>query len=592
MTAVVTESFLPRIASNSVFSRNHPEALWDSLIRSVCTIGWSSLTRVFSVRAISENAFGDEKVKAQDCIVYVGNHTELTSFLGWADKSAVRVLLLPELTCASDFATLKPGLLAIQQDEKFLVPGGRFNEMYGWDSFFIACGLLSSIKSDPDCDRFAVFGTAISILKHLVYQINTFGKIHNANRSYFVNRSNPPFLTSLILEIDQVSLSNPLLIFPNDTRHSAVNAAAKEIEEYWLHPSKTDTYTGLTRYGNPTAAALCLAVEEGHYDSIFESVASLRGLNARDLVERVRSGNWPREDREVWRIVENDLAVRESGHDTSERLVDRASNLCTADLNCLIFKSMADLFRLTGDVKWHEMSERRRFLANKFLFDASLGYFCDYDSEIKARVPFVSPAGIVYPLWAGIAVSTQINRKLRDSLVIYLEQRGGIVGSEFMGYKEVPRQWDWPFGWAPHQILAWEGLRKSGFEEDSRRICYRWVSLLTRYFSVFKCVPEKLDVANDETHWVIGDDIEYGTQCNNPGEFFGWTCASLTIASGKGYLTEDDIISLNAPIAESVEHQLEIISTLTKSGRMSGDAMTWSTIASQRSIKDTNDLFP
>ena len=594
MSYFVPDSLLPQNTPSSISSRLYVVPLWDSLIHSVCRLGWSSLTREFSVRGLSENVFGDDKVTTDDCIVYVGNSQELTSFLSWADNSHIRVLVLPEISSVKDFAALRPGLLAIQQDEKFLVPGGRFNEMYGWDSFFIACGLLASITSDPGCDALVVFDTVLSILRHLVYQINTFGKIHNANRSYFVNRSNPPFLTSLILEIEQTADSDARFVFPASTKSKAVIAAAKEIEEYWLHPSKTDTYTGLTRYGNPSSAALCLAVEAGHYDAIFESVAIKRGLGVRELVERVRRGDWPHEDREIWRIVENDLAVRESGHDTSERLVERASDLCTADLNCLIYKSMADLFILTGDVKWREMSERRKFLSNKFLYDASLGYFCDYDSNHKARVPFVSPAGIVYPLWSGITDSHLTRRKLRDSLVIFLEQKGGIVGSEFIGDRLVPRQWDWPFGWAPHQILAWEGLRKSGFEEDSRRICYRWASLLTKYFSVFHCVPEKLDVVNDFANWLRGEDVEYGTQCSSPGEFFGWTCASLTIASGKRYLTADDIISLNAPVADSVDQELQIISKLRESG-MFGEAMTWSTIASRRSIGDkldAGDLFP
>jgi len=158
------------------------------------------------------------------------------------------------------------------------------------------------------------------------------------------------------------------------------------------------------------------------------------------------------------------------------------------------------------------------------------------------------------------------------------------------------RQWDWPFGWAPHQILAWEGLRKSGFHDDARRICYRWVSLLVSYYSTYGCVPEKIDVVNDDTQRDKGDDIEYGTQCNNPGEYFGWTCASLAVAHGKGYITAADAMLINTPIVDSIERQLNMLSSIDKQGCKSGsESLTWSTISSSRfheSSTSTDELFP
>jgi len=563
-----------------------PGNAWSNLMRNVYRLGWSSLTRDFSVQAIQNSAFHDEKVKAVECILYVANQGELASFTSWTRDSSISVRVLPEIKSVKDFAQLPPGLLAIHRDEKFLVPGGRFNEIYGWDSFFIALGLLSSIRAEELMHHAEHFTSTVSILKHLTYQIMTFGKVHNANRSYFVNRSNPPFLTSLILEIDEIAREFPHLVFDATVRKQAVIAAGKEILEFWLHPSKTDLVTGLTRYGSSQHAALCLAVEEGHYDHIFKLAASTRGLDARVLVDKLKRGDWPEDDVEVWRLVANDLAVRESGHDTSERLVDCAASLCTADLNCLIFKSLSDMYTLTGESSWHELSQRRRALINKYLYDFPLGIFCDYDCDTRLKRKFISPAAVVYPMWSGVVECPQVIRKLRDSLVIYLEQRGGIVGSENCAIDpfSARRQWDWPFGWAPHQMLAWEGLRKSGFNDDARRICFRWVSLLTNYYETYGCVPEKVDVVNDEKNLDTGDNVEYGTQCNKPGEFFGWTCASLAFAHGRHFITSDDELCLNTPFVYSVERQLEILASLDKHGaNTSGNCMTWSTIASTRS---------
>ena len=566
------------------------------MIDTVYRLGWTSLTREFSVKALESNSFEDEKVQSTKRILYVANMTELSFFTQWASSSSISVRLLPDFMSVKDFVKLEPGLLAIHPDEKFLVPGGRFNEIYGWDSFFIAKGLLASSRDDRDLQRLEHFNTAVSILKHLAYQIATFGKVHNANRSYFVNRSNPPFITSLILEIDSTVKDSTNLVFDEQVRGQAIAAAVREIDDFWLHPSKTDLRTGLTKYGNLAPLALCLAVEDGHYDSLFESISSSRGIAPKDIVDRLKRGDWPEDDFQVWKIVADDLALRESGHDTSERLVGCAASLCTADLNCLIFKSMSDLHMLTGDKKWLKLAERRRSLVHKYLYDSSLGFFCDYDCDLQVRRNFLSPAGVVYPLWSGIAECLHTRRKLRDTLVIYLEQRGGIVGSTLIdGLNGPRRQWDWPFGWAPHQMLAWEGLRRCGFDGDARRICYRWVSLLTKYYALYQCLPEKLDVVNEDWQLDRGDNVEYGTQCNDAGQFFGWTCASLAVAHGSQFISSDDTILLNTPIGDSIEQQLNILDTIMKHSVYAGsEEMTWSTMASARAsahTTPTDELF-
>ena len=192
----------------------------NELYYDVCSLGWPSLTRRFDKSSIMQQLFCDTKVSGSERVVYVGNETELSRFKIWLDGSDVSVRVLPVLSSVSEFSALQPGLLALHPEEIFVVPGGRFQELYGWDSYFMALGILNSHSSEKSPnERFSV---ASGILKHLVYQIRTFGRIHNANRSYFVNRSNPPFLTSLIKEMARFAKIHDEKLFSSDLFNESV----------------------------------------------------------------------------------------------------------------------------------------------------------------------------------------------------------------------------------------------------------------------------------------------------------------------------------------------------------------------------------
>lgn len=85
-------------------------------------------------------------------------------------------------------------------------------------------------------------------------------------------------------------------------------------------------------------------------------------------------------------------------------------------------------------------------------------------------------------------------------------------------------------GWAPHQMLAWEGLKKYGFHWDAKRIAYRWLYMITKIFKEFNAVvPEKFDVVK-MTHKI---SVEYGNVGTDfqfvPKEGFGWMNASYQL---------------------------------------------------------------
>ena len=182
---------------------------FDRLSSAIPTRAWPSLTRHF--HPSDSRLFLDSKVGSSP-VIYVSDASEISRFSLWLSSHPdLSIRVLPSLSSVADFAALAPGVLALLPDSRFLVPGGRFNEMYGWDSFFIAKGLLGhyslSDKSQDslsakmhvdDYDTTSPLRLAIDQLRNLSYQVLSFGKIHNATRSYFVNRSNPPFLSSLV----------------------------------------------------------------------------------------------------------------------------------------------------------------------------------------------------------------------------------------------------------------------------------------------------------------------------------------------------------------------------------------------------------
>ena len=107
-------------------------------------------------------------------------------------RCKVQVRPLPAVITAPgqvDPGKIAPGLLYLEN--KYVVPGGRFNEMYGWDSYFIILGLLRDGRID----------LARGMVENFFFEIEHYGTILNANRAYYLTRSQPPFLTSMIMAV-------------------------------------------------------------------------------------------------------------------------------------------------------------------------------------------------------------------------------------------------------------------------------------------------------------------------------------------------------------------------------------------------------
>ncbi|KAI2924204.1 CAZyme family GH37 [Aspergillus niger] len=448
----------------------------------------------------------------------------------------------------------KPGLLALAMEKKvdeatgkteysgvpFVVPGGRFNELYNWDSYMMSLGLLVSNRVD----------LAKGMVINFCFCIKHYGKILNANRSYYLMRSQPPFLTDMALRVYERIKNEPDAM---EFLRNATLAAIKEYYSVWTAEPRFDPVSGLSRY-RPEGEGVPPETEPTHFLHILTPYAEKHGMTFEEFVEAYNERKILEPELDEYFL--HDRAVRESGHDTSYRLERVCAKLATVDLNSLLYKYEVDIARIirtyfkdkleipqefrtasTQDIQfesssvWDRRARRRKIRMDTYLWDEEKGMYFDYDTAKQERTTYES-ATTYWAMWAGLATPHQASQ-LVQSLKRF-EAYGGLVsGTEesrgAVGLDRPNRQWDYPYGWAPQQMLAWTGLMRYGYQEEAERLAYKWLYMITKAFVDFNgVVVEKYDVTRPiDPHRV---DAEYGNQGVDfkgaPREGFGWVNAS------------------------------------------------------------------
>ncbi|CAO3593999.1 unnamed protein product [Absidia cylindrospora] len=423
----------------------------------------------------------------------------------------------------------------IMRGVPFVVPGGRFNEMYGWDSYFIALGLLAD-------DRIQL---AKNMVDNFVYQIRHYGKILNANRSYYLSRSQPPFLTDMALRVYE--RLSPDTEEENKTwLRTSLQAAIKEYHTVWMSAPRLDPKTQLSRF-RPDGIGIPPETEASHFDHVIEPYAIKAGITVEDYMQQYN-------DRTILEPALDDYflhdrAVRESGHDTTYRYEKRCANLATIDLNSLLYKYETDIAEAIDDildghlldyndvkqysVEWQLRAQRRQQNIDHYLWNKEKGLYYDYDT-VKEEQSTYDTVTSFWAMWARCASADQADAMTKHGLSKF-EVLGGLVSGteESRGVTSLDRpnrQWDFPFGWAPHQIMAWRAFENYGKVDVARRLAYRWLYTITKSFVDFNgVVPEKYDVVS-LSHQVqveygnVGVDFKYV-----PREGFGWMNASYKL---------------------------------------------------------------
>jgi len=226
-------------------------------------------------------------------------------------------------------------------------------------------------------------------------------------------------------------------------------------------------------------------------------------------------------------FYKGDRSMRESGFDPSSRFgpfsvdIIHYNPVCLNSLLYLMEMQTAEilsvLHRDTDAGAWRERAVRRAQQVNRLMWDAPDGLYYDYDF-IHRRVRHYPFLTTFYPLWAGIASPEQAASVVAN--LARFERPGGLETSQFKSGD----QWDAPFGWAPLEWIAVQGLRRYGYSREADRISEKFLSLVLRNFAKYGTLEEKYNVVKGTA--AVGSSLRYGYRSNEAG--FGWTNAVLT----------------------------------------------------------------
>lgn len=374
----------------------------------------------------------------------------------------------------------------------------KFNFMFYWDSFFILRGVIGTKREWLLKD----------MVENFVYIFNKYGIIPNFNAPASMGRSQPPFLTSMILDTYngfyfkylKKKMSKKVFFFDlkrNQAWLKKMTAVAQqEYEKIWLD-------------------------SEGFYNhSVKGSMLARYG------------------DRDIGYAHSSEL---ESGWDFTSRFYNRCDEFLPIDLNVLLYKYERDfgkiaqhLGNLDDEINWKGKAEERKKEIYKLMWNEKKGFFFDYGYVHNRQSEFLSLAGFT-PLWAGIATPDQASKMVKN--LKYFETPHGltITAKESLApqvdlsklsdryalaVKEVldPKQWDYPNSWPPLEYLTVIGLLKYGYVKDAKRLMEKYIKTHAKIFREHKTFFEKINGVTGE----VSVSYHYANQGG-----FGWTNAAF-----------------------------------------------------------------
>lgn len=373
----------------------------------------------------------------------------------------------------------------------YVVPGGRFGELYYWDSYFTMLGLAESGRKD----------LMSAMADNFAYLIDTYGHVPNGTRTYYLSRSQPPVFALMVKLFEKHGVRSAVRYLPQLRKEHA----------YWMDG----------------ADQLRPGERRRHVVRLFDGVLLNRYWDDRDTPREesfIEDVNTARDSSRPAHEVYRDLrAAAASGWDFSSRwlaLPDRLSSIRTTailpvDLNAFLYKleaTIAELSRSQGDgagaKEYRERAGNRRAAMCRHLWDEGRGVFGDYDCEEQILRPGVTAAALV-PLYVGLADPEQ-GRRTAAAVRELLLEGGGLATTR----SDSGQQWDSPNGWAPLQWMAIQGLRNYGVFDLADLIAHRWLNTVSTYYERENKLIEKYALHNAGG----GGGGEYPLQ-----DGFGWT---------------------------------------------------------------------
>lgn len=381
----------------------------------------------------------------------------------------------------------------ISLPNKYIIPGGRFREIYYWDSYFTMLGLEVSGKID----------IIQSMIENFAFLIDHIGYIPNGNRTYYLGRSQPPFFACMVQLLSNIR-GNQILL----------KLTPQLIKEYsfWMKPEVVDDklriiYSRVTLL--PDGSVM------NHYSDEFGT-------------PRPESF---KEDHEIASLSEDPKircrelrAGAESGWDFSSRWFRdqehlseiHTTEIIPVDLNCLLYnleQTIAKSYKLAGDDilfnKFNASALKRKNAINNYCWNETAGYFFDFDHIAGKQKTSLTLAGC-YPMFFEICTTEQATliAKVVEEKFLY---HGGLVTSRQI----TGQQWDAPNGWAPLQWIVIKGLLNYGFNLLAKDIATRWMSLNEK---VYKSTGKMMEKYNVQDTSLLAGGGEYPAQ-----DGFGWT---------------------------------------------------------------------
>ncbi|GAC1377050.1 MAG: alpha,alpha-trehalase TreA [Hymenobacter sp.] len=395
-------------------------------------------------------------------------------------------------------AAAAPGSSLLPLPRPYLVPGGRFREVYYWDSYFTMLGLVDAHRVPLVRD----------MVDNFAYLIGRYGFIPNGNRTYYLTRSQPPFFSRMVELLARAQ--------GDSVRRRYQRPLLREYA-YWMH--------GAEKLRPGTAAGPAVRLPAGEVLNRYWDASDQP--REESYAEDVAAAKLTKQPLSVF--YRNVRAAAASGWDFSSRWFGPAGTLATiqttnlvpVDLNCLLYgleQSIARGYAQQGQPAqakafWQKATRRRQALL-RYCWDARTGWFDDYNWRQHTRSPRRTLAG-VYPLTLGLATPAQAKRVAAGLQREFLRP-GGLVTTPL----RTGQQWDAPNAWAPLQWMAIAGLTRYGQPTLARTVAERWAGLNVRVFAQTGKLLEKYDVVNPNAKAGGG---EYPLQ-----DGFGWTNGVLS----------------------------------------------------------------
>jgi alpha,alpha-trehalase len=500
-------------------------------IRSYIAAGWDTLTRSLNDCKV----IVDPKLAAASVLYLPADFAVPADVQEMQKRCNVQVKHLPQVIHQLgeiDTSDLEPpGLLYL--NNKYVVPGGRFNEMYGWDSYFIVRGLVEDKRIE----------LARGMVENFFFEIEHYGAVLNANRTYYLTRSQPPFLTSMILSVYDAQKAAG-----KEDRAWLERAYGYASRDYalWTREPHLAGTTGLSRYYDFGSGPAPESVkdETGHYRQVAAFFLGQTQDIWRDYVVPQKADQAHEGPLFALQVCDSaksmgqaacdsagaaalsadyykgDRAMRESGYDVSFRFGPhgaRTHHFAPVCLNSLLYKSEKDLQRMSEMLgrkadadDWAKRAEERKERIQKYLWDADRGLYFDYDVDNGKRSDYEYVTAF-FPLWAGISTPEQADAVMQH--LPTFEKPGGLV----MSSHETGAQWDFPYAWAPDQLVADEGIRRYGFNEEADRVSYEFLSTVAENFRRDGTIREKYNAVTRSSE----TQVTAGYHMNIVG--FGWT---------------------------------------------------------------------